>query len=395
MITALDLENEETFRKEYAEWKALLPTLSQEARSASDNQCVDILHQAIQKKGIHPYVVIFGLEKLPEQELNADQKSAISLSIRNELVNIGQEHFDAEHQKLLETVVDEVVEELYEDPATSKRWRKQILDDSHTYYADSLFSPTLLERDFSEWRETALGFFCSLGHLVGTSFGSYGPQSKQLNFSVIPGSALEARKTIKHELVHYLMDHGEIKLPADFEQMTYAVDVLEHVKHAAETIEAGEESLKQTTEIYEPAVYELYMRGKELGRKGEMGFLVRPGVSDDRAGWYAIDALVAEARGVYEQKGRDATPLLEAYAAQRAAGIMTAGILMGMSETHVVKPLALLRDFFAVLHERSGIPDADFLHWIDKELTPEIKNYAEYLVGQKLDFLQRRKNLSF
>jgi hypothetical protein len=255
-----------------------------------------------------------------------------------------------------------------------------------TYHFSNYFAESVFKGDFKNWKENAVGTLLSMPMALGAT-GGYHSLITGLVGVYEEEDELKIRASLKHELTHFLSGHGVIHIPAEWEQITSAVHIIEYVRKGAATLEEGEAKLADHGEEFDPAVVELYQRGKEMGLSGRTGFIVHPGVSDRKAGYFSIDYLLNEARSVYEAKGVRADVLRDSYRAQRAAGILIAGILMGMSlKDETLKPLRLLKDFFDVLYERYGdrTEDNPELKQRLENIQKEIKEYASASFGQRI-----------
>jgi len=371
MIQAADQNEAESFRKMYRELIALVGHLREEVLKVKDERLLDISERVFSE--IHFPAYVTGGHPTEDGKLKIPIKN-----IRRELEVVGQKELDSKVERIVKKVVDEVVKELYPKGAKRDQMRRQILGDIQSGHLEHYLGDRLLEDDFSLWRDYVLITLSRL-HETARADGLMNPTLRKV-FLNPSDDELVLRCTLKHELVHYLALHGEIKIPYEWENITYAVDILERVRQVGEK---GLDDYKDDFGV--PLLKELFLRGKEMGLKGDTGFIVRPGVSDDKASYFSTDILILEARGIYAQKGLNADHLQDFYQAQKEAGILLGGILAGMVEKDKeLKPLALLRDFFFVLSQRWAPPPKQEIDRIEKTLLKELKSYAALLSGTQI-----------
>ncbi len=382
LIQAADQDQPDLFRKKVAELLALVGPLRRAVLKVDNDRLFELIQATFSQHKFPDYVM--GLIKVSENQI-IDPRD----SVRRELEVMGQEHFDPKTEALVNTVIDEVVIELYEDSSKQEYMREKIRGDVRTSHLKNQLEPELLEEEFILWKQYALAMLSQL-HTNARSFGYMIPILGKVNINP-SDDALVLRCTLKHELVHYLAHHGEIKIPEEWENITYAVDILERVK------QVGESALDTYKDDFGIDILkELFLRGKEMGLAGDTGFIVRPGISDHRASYFSSDILILEARKIYAEKGLNADRLLDPYDAQKHAGILLGGILTGMVEKdHDLKPLALLRDFFYTLHQRWAPPSKEEIARIEKNdgLIKELQNYASSLSGTNVRMIPSTSGL--
>lgn len=383
LIAALDLDQEEHFRDIYAGMEALLPSISQIMNQISDDQLLT-LHKKISSSANTPaHLTMILLEDSEAKKV-----------LWNELTGISRQQLDPDTKRKLDVIVEEVAAELYQG-TKQQEIKQRIIESIYPFYFREFLPLRNRGQDFPTWKASTQSKLLKLWQEVGGTWGSYDPYLKRI-FVHSNLSDLVLRSTIKHELVHYLAAIGEIKIPVQWETLTYAVDVIERVKHARPTIEGGEKALSEYSEEFgEPALAALYERGKELAKSGQIGFFIRPGVSDLHASYFSIDTLVAQARQVYTELNLPTARLLDSYNAQRAAAILIGGILMQMEGLQSQKPLALLRDFFQTLYERFAPPDQEEVQRIMSKggLLSELQSYAASLAGMRIEMVPAESGL--
>jgi DNA-binding beta-propeller fold protein YncE/WD40 repeat protein len=360
MLEAVDLDDTETFRTLYREMRGLVEPLSRAARGADDARMA----------------AVFQATGVP---VSSSDPEAVKAA-RRELVEIGRERFSRRQQRLIDTVLEEVLEGLGLDI------RAELRNAVGTFHFTNWISPEILNEDLAsseEARRHAAAMLLQL-NVAGTSWGGLIPDVEKVLVRGDIEDDVALRCTLKHELIHYLAKVGLLKFPYHWEQIAYAVDVQERVART------GEDSLRRpdvVKEYGEPALFELYQRGREMGLAGETGFVVKPGVSDEEAGYFSIDLLIIEAHKVYERLGLGTDSLLEPYSAQKAVGILLGGMLTGMTQADAdAKPLARLRGFFETLHARYAPPSGEDQQWLHgaRGVLWELGNYASQLSGRSM-----------
>ncbi|GEM_PF-3908559 len=378
LIKAADLAKPDDFMKAYDEIVQSAESLSASTEKITSEKDFLSAIQSIIESGIPPAFI------------GGDMKI-----IRRELTALGKKELDGTTKKLADQIVDEVVEELYTDEGERSKWRAEIIKNLGSFYIGRVMPSEkirkFIEEHPNEWPSLAPGLL-QIFFMAGAGEAAVFPLSEAI---AVHGGVDEVRLRayLKHELVHFLALKGQFKIPPNFEPVTWAVTLMEFVKHSRKTIAEGEKALDEIfPDFKKPGLKELYQKGKELGLTGETGFLIHPGVSDRKASYFSIDYLVSIARGVYEELGIPGEHLLDAYKAQAEAGIIMAGVLMGLNDKAIkegkepIKPLALLRDFFEALYERYGEPSEDDLNHIfgSNGLVEELHNYASRLTGRRI-----------
>jgi MoxR-like ATPase len=362
MLKAADTDREKDFQTAYREMLSLADVLSPTVQKSSDPEILSALRSQ-------------GAEIKPEQE-----KEAVSHA-RAIWGQVGAVDYSPERKALHEEIVKEMVEELFADPGERQRWTQRLLADIQP--PDLRHSlPENLMNDFQKNRPFLAGSLSEMDRFY-LSWGALNPTLEKVFLKTEIQDPVTVRVTLKHEMLHRLAQLGVIKIPMDWETITFAVDILERVRWS------GEDSLARPEVVGEYGdlpLQALYARGKEMGVSGETGFVVRPGVSGTRAEYFGIDALLAEARRVYEKQGVNADPLTDSYGAQQAVAALVAGIMKGRKEKDpAFQPLKTMKDFFEVLHSRFAPPSTEDLRWLG--LNPETGGYdGKGLLKNLLDY---------
>ncbi|VAX34801.1 hypothetical protein MNBD_UNCLBAC01-1219, partial [hydrothermal vent metagenome] len=381
-IDAIDLNlPDEDIKAVYNQVTALVEPLSHAVNQVTDKKLWQVFQTAITTNNIPSYLI--SLDGPPTVEI-----------IRNVLSRIGHEKFQPETQELIDSIVLGNKEELANNEQEEKVL-SQLGNSIKTTHFSHFLPELILEENFGKDKEKIKAYLFSMSRQAQFD-GSMNPDTKLIQMHDF-GNTLRTRKTLEHELTHLLSDMDIYHIPEEWENITYAVDVMVHVQHFGDTLLEGEESLKDTMDEYGPAVVQLYQRGKELGLKNETGFIIKPGISDNKAGYFAMDYLLMEAREIYEQLGlsADIFQMLDhnaSYAAQMSVGVVLAGIFMGMSQKDEnFKPKRALRDFFDVLYERYGDEYEDDVQWQNfyKDTLAQTQKYSSAKAGRILEFVEK------
>ncbi|HRZ86689.1 MAG TPA: HEAT repeat domain-containing protein, partial [bacterium] len=388
MLEAADKNDAELFRARYREMQALIGPLREAVKGTNEDDFKKYTAQIFADGAIPPFL-------LPGQQTQEGLAVGF-VHLREELEMVGQKELDPELRKLVSTIVDEVVEELYPEGAKREQMRRKLNEDILSYHFNNIIPEAVLTDDFSLWKDYAMAHIAQMSAMT-MSLGMLNPHIHKISLKQ-SNDELQVRVVLKHEIIHYLADAGEIRIPAEWENITFAVSMMELLTHCGKPLADAEQSVDSYKDLIgDPLAKEIYLRGKEMGRAGEMGFIVRPGVSDRKAGYFSTDLLIGEVRAIYQKNNQNADHVVfDPYNAQRVAGIMMAGILMGMKEKDEnIKPLALLRDFFAALHERYAEPTEEELGFITKPggLLDELQRYASSLAGKRVTMEQAAQGL--
>jgi len=334
MIEALDQNRFDDFKKLYGQMTGLVEFLSPAVIKTDDQHLRQVLLPILNKP--------LGDNELP--------------LFRLELESAGMKDFPPQMKQRIDVIIKEMANDIAHDALEASRLIKQFQEVIVPARITNRIPTEIFNEDPHLWKEAVRDSLLELH-----AWGGYLPFTDHLILSHIKDELI-LRSTIKHELIHYMAAKGIIRIPYEWENITYAVDVIERVRHAGLTLTEGELMLGEFYDFGEPALQQLYFKGKEMGIKGDLGFIVNPGVSDRKAGYFSIDYLMMVAREVYEANGIPTQSLLDPYSAQRAAGILLGGIIMGLQHNDPnIKPLVLLRRFFDVLADR----------FIDPMLNPE------------------------
>jgi len=356
MVQALDKDDETAFRAAYEEALKVVVPLARQAGREGFDKTAQLAGQVFAEGKIHPVFLIGDFD--PREGIQGLMGRFASLY--QEILAVGNKQFSANTRNLLDNAINETTDELFDSPQEKEKWRNQLQADVRPYYIGDLLAPQMTGR-FEDWKPKMRSLLLSLNTHTGATGGLFFPETKKLYVNDI-GDELDNYISLVHELFHYLAHQGIIKVPFRWEDLSHAVEYLALEKRLSGQPEVFAQKLKEISlSEKEPLGLELFRRGQAMAEEGSTGFMVNPGVSDRKAGYFATDYLLAEARRVYEEKGGSPENLLNAYAAQRAVGIMIAGVLSGMKvKDPTIKPLRLLKDFFDILWERYGEDPRDF-----------------------------------
>ncbi|MCB4757711.1 MAG: hypothetical protein LHV69_11905, partial [Elusimicrobia bacterium] len=384
LVVAADKEDGESFRQVYKSLLKLLPALDARMRRASGDDVYKTLGIIAESANMPQYIV-------GDLILSDDKDTAVK-SIRREISGLACRKFSPKFTRLIEDICGEVTAELYDDEQERSSKRKELLKNIKPYNLAYFIPIDVLIDDYLVHKEDVKGLSVSLTRALS----AYASKviGKDVIFAHEMDDELFFRATLKHEILHYLMDQGQVRAPPEAESLTFCVQMLEYVISGGKSVEENEKLLFECPHIGLKLLPELYKRGKELGESGDAGFRVLPGVSDGAAGYISLKGLLLEARIIFKDNGMDSAILDDAYRAQIAIAAILTGQIMGMREKDPgFRSLKFLRDFFGALYERLAPPDKEFLSWIDTSLLPELKEYASYLLGQRITFKKKTHGL--
>jgi MoxR-like ATPase len=379
MIQALDFDDESSFRERYQKMKEHVHFLSSSTQNATDEDLTLAVHQMMP-----PYL---------SRKLEAAARE-MTATLRREFTAVGTGHFDQKTTRLIENVVKEVVAQLYDDPEKQKEEFERITSDIKTYHFSNIIPEEIMQGRFSDWKKNVQWLLKKLPPILRENWGNTHFVTKNILLHLVEDE-LTSRCSLMHELVHYLSHRGIFKIPAEWEEIAYAVDIFERVTYGGVTVEEGEKRLLDAEkELGQPALVELYQRGKEMALSGKTAFIIKPGAVDLRANYFSMEVLLQEACSVFNLLNLNTAAFEEAgsYQSQQVVGILIAGILIGIQERDgsKIKPFALLRDFFETLYDRYRDPFAGSLGQNEFEgFLAELGVYATSLTGRKIEFVAK------
>ncbi len=357
-----------------------------------------------------------GLDMLDWQDIDAQlaQKN-IALSLRrpmwagspevyfkhlkNEIQMVAQKQFSPANQELVDQLVREIAEELFDGEKIEFMYQIMRASVKTFYFGDVLPKDFLLEV-FDQEPKVAEQLLKQISGMTN-SFGMFAPAKKSVYSRDMPDE-LTMRSTVKHELFHFLASRAvfetnpPMKVPTGWENITYAVDVLDRITHHPDGIESLKSEALQK-EYIEPALFELFDHGLTTGKDGLYAFTVLPGVSDRHSSYFSDRMLRLEVRAVYEAKGITG-PALERlqddYHMMKAIGIMMAGVIWSQKKDNQslaeFKPLRRLKDFFDVLWDRYGDKTLDHpgLQQRIDQVASDVRQYASSSAGEPVKLVK-------
>ncbi|MCK5289150.1 MAG: hypothetical protein KAJ79_08795, partial [Candidatus Omnitrophica bacterium] len=204
----------------------------------------------------------------------------------------------------------------------------------------------------------------------------------------------------------HLAELDQIKIETGWEFITFAIDLCEKLIHLRNgDVKAAEEQMQVYSQGQVPFYKELYLKGKEISKKGDSAYILKPHQSEEARGYFSIDLLVIEAISFYESRGVPVdflrrylhnknkalnTPFgkeqfyRDEYSSQTVASLMLSGIFMDEYEKHKIHPVRTMADYFSELDKIFGPPNQADKIWIEKELIPELEALAQQLFGKKV-----------
>ncbi|MDP2913810.1 MAG: AAA family ATPase, partial [Candidatus Omnitrophota bacterium] len=384
LIADADQDKAEDFRLHYRRMLALLGALAKDLKTVKDDEIAGLAGEIALSGEIPDFVL--------GQPYTMSAAPDVAAAIRKELTDLTTLEFDKRTRRSIDDVIEDVVNELYDDDDKRASMKKELAEDIKTYHFANIIPIDSLDEHFSINRESYRDKLIALP----AALGSYACKitGEDLILTHIFGDDWETRSSLVHEIFHYLMDRGEIKAPAEAESITFTAQFLDAITHVpvGDTVDVLG-GIERMTGL--PLFRELLSRGKELGLRGEVGFKVLPGITGERAEYFSLKGLLLEAQIIYRDNGRDPAALDGPYEAQMAIAAMLTGQLLGLHEKEGIKPLRLLKDFFNDLGRRLAPPSPGFLAWINAEggLLSELKRYASYLFAKRMALLKKAEGL--
>lgn len=321
----------------------------------------------------------------------------------HEIEVLGTGEGDDFYNQLKETIIKELATDLYPDSGDADVKNRQRIEEKLRERVKTAAVRHMLPlsdyeaRPFTQWKEDAYNSLASIA-LSTSAWGSYSLVLKQINVFPYPTGfspfekALAAsdeirelvlRSTIKHEAVHLLADDGDLKVPVEWEQLTWAFDIMERVKH----LPAGASLAEYSADFGEPAIVELYEAGREMGESGEFGFVINP-LLDSKAGYFFIEPLIERAKSIYAAKGLPVLTLeTNAYSRERAAAILLGGIFSTHPDTKN-HPYKSLRIFFEDLYKLYAPVSEDIQRDVSKVQKNILEHYVKPLIPRGTDIVE-------
>jgi len=247
MLEAADKEEAKHFKTLYGYMLALVGPLSKAVQGITDEAIAKISVEILNAGRVHPELMG---GQLAEHKPGEFGHIFDSQRLRKELEGVGRKEFDSTTSQRIAKIVNEVVTELYDDASKRDHMRQKLLADIRTTHWTNQFPDTILEGDFSAKRPYILGALVNMTKGIN----AFGTTNLTLRRIVLghTDSELVLRSTLKHELIHHLAVLGEIKIPPEWEKITWAIDLIERIKHAKGTWEEGEQCLSEYESEFGP-----------------------------------------------------------------------------------------------------------------------------------------------
>ncbi|MEW5894892.1 MAG: hypothetical protein AB1650_03925 [Candidatus Omnitrophota bacterium] len=352
-VESLDEEEWGQAKQVYVDLKTMTGFLSGKAKAQSFEDFRKTTGAILDRTEI--FLQLFG-----GRQVNTEQGSAVSVDmnvLQKEMVQIGQKKFSEQTRKLIDQIIEEVVSELFDDEAEKRKWREKLTRDIVMMNFENMI-PEKVIGDIAAHKDYLISTVLEMTKGLGQAEGFFDPyaSSRKVFLKDFDGNEALFRGVVEHELTHY----GIFRIPEQWENISFAVSLLAAISFAEKQGQAIDVYFKEFSDphVFTPALVKaLFEKGRVMGQGGETGFIVSPGVSDRNAGYFSTEYLLSLTREVFEETGARTDLLHDDYQKQRAAGMMIAGMLLGMNDKDAAKkPLRLLKDFFDVLYERYGDP---------------------------------------
>lgn len=374
LMKAVDLRNKEEAYRLYDSLAETAGNLSSAIRSATEEQ--------FERNWL-------SLSPQRRREIPSDQIK----DIRLELIEQGLTDFPEEQKALLDDLKDQLVHGMFAGDPRENDVRAHLTKSLTPGHFSVVCSKKILDVFFEVAEEygatrdpqasealsriagqmeeslNPLGTFHRLGSVVSADGGR-----------LVLKTYLTPRQTghvFMHEAIHLGGFQGWLKIPWTAEHFPHANQILYLVK------ENGVGDLETPDLLSEMSlpVRALFERGRRIGERGELGFLILPGASGENFNYFSNAPLLNEATGVLSMSGDDLDKLLDPYMAQRATGIVLAGVLAGRAARDPnFQPLATMRGLYESLHERLGPPTEDEKRFVE-ETTRFLSQVAKGIAG--------------
>jgi len=384
LIADADQNKADDFNLHYRQMLVLLDRMGKSICKIKDRELLTLASQ-LASSGVIPEYMLG-----PAYAMKDEKEAAAAL--RKEIKGLTTADFNSKTRRSIDRIVDDIVNELYDDSGKREAMKRELKCDIKTYHFANLLPIDTLEEDFSVHRERYRDALIALPAVLSAYACKVEGENLILTHEFIDYRSVRASLT--HEMFHYFMDRGEIKAPARAESITFTAQFLDIIRNAPKDKEDDAlQFIEDQTKL--PLFRELFNRGKELGLNGEVGFKILPGVSGNQAEYFSLKGLLLEAQIIFRKNGRDAAELDHSYSAQMAIAAILTGQLLGLHEKDGIAPLRLLKDFFNDLAERCAPPDKKFLGWINNEggLLSELKRYASYLFAKRIVLKKKTEGL--
>ncbi|MFH1395348.1 MAG: hypothetical protein ABIH09_04245, partial [Candidatus Omnitrophota bacterium] len=282
----------------------------------------------------------------------------VSKSIAQEIKNVSNPSVPPYWDDIINDVIKEVTEALYDDENERGEWTKQIKSDISLYsFENVLPEKYFMESVFEDKHNSIMAKVLDMTPLFSGAEGAYNADDKRI-YMRAKWDKKTIRSTIVHELVaHYMPDHGQIKSNMAWEHIAYSIAMCDWVLHAFDgDLDKAEENIGIFGAVYLPEVKALYDHGKWISETGKSLYILEGSKTDERAESFSIDLLVFEAIKVYDKMGLNSLQLKryrenankelsdvekyqflkDEYVAQEAVGRIMAGIMIGEYQKRTV-----------------------------------------------------------
>ncbi|HSV43460.1 MAG TPA: hypothetical protein VLJ10_02805, partial [Candidatus Bathyarchaeia archaeon] len=223
MIAALDNEDDDEYRRLHAQMVSLVEPIAQKSKTVSDDQLLKTAKAVILENNISP--------EASGENVVKDEKGYIR-HLRLKFEQLSAREYPAQTRAMIDRAIEEVAEELYyDDPVKKKALIEQFQRDIRPMHFLEQFPVEMIQGDLSNKREQIVGVLRNFSNFVA-SYGFFDHLTEAV--FVRPGFDDEdlAWISLKHEMIHYMAAKGIIKVPAAWEDLAYAVTIMEHIKLA-------------------------------------------------------------------------------------------------------------------------------------------------------------------
>jgi MoxR-like ATPase len=377
LMKALDLGQREEAYRLYNELSSLANPLSELCRTQTQEQFNEIWRRTFPKMAITD---------------SPEEKESLRL-IRLELIEEGLSAFPAEFQARLDALIEQTAEGFFPGDSSKQEFIRDRLKKSLT---PGHFTVSFPREILDEYFRVADLYSSTKDPAQGQVLSAIAQEIRKcldplsvvwsLGTTIAVGEGKLTLKTFLsedqighvfvHEVVHLGGFQGWLKIPYRAEHFPHANQILYLYQ------EKGVDYLDNPALLAEMGVpvKKLFDRGFVLGEGGDLGFLILTGASGENYNYFSNTPLLNEAAGVMALTG-EKDLLLTPYMAQRATGIVLAGVLAGRaSKEPDFNPRATMRGLYESLHDRLGPPTEDESRYL-KETVQFLSQVAKGLAG--------------
>ncbi len=383
MLSAVDNNQKDAFQTVYDQMLVLVDDLGKKTAKVSDRKLLSIIEGIMQSNKVYKGLIAHAPPQNDQHFLEMLHKEFRSISTKE---------YSLKTQKLIQIMAREMADDIAYDKEEAGKIYDMIIRDTKSYHLSNFIPQEFIDQEWTEAHQKKLvKRLIRISGSMGLAEGSYEDDINKVFMKDVEDE-LTARLVYKHELFHYLADNNIIRIPAEWEQITFAVSLIEVLRYFKGQKNAEQKALDWYEKLSnDPTVRHLFHLGYEKEKNGEMTMVINPGVSDRKAGYFSIDYLKILATQVFEKVGARTEILEDEYQSQRAVGYMIAGITTAMSEkseSDDSNPYRLLREYLNLLDDRLGSKE-DNPRVVEalKEIDRDIERYAQISSGSRVQLV--------